>query len=180
MYYCTGMPIWKGKDVRNSIDLILIWIKEAPIYFSNIFISLLGLAYFRPLGCPLKFKIFLAAYWDHWPFFTQTWVSLNQLNTEKSRRSGSIGSPHRTKTCPRKVRLLGGHNKKRYDLETPPKVSQVKVDQIQKINISFYSCGLFIINHLHILGWKVFKFGHCIIILKQTYPLGDVTVHQQF
>ncbi len=33
--------------------------KEAPIYFSNIFISLLGLAYFTPSGCPLKFKIFL-------------------------------------------------------------------------------------------------------------------------
>ena len=35
--------------------------KEAPIYFWNIFISFLGLAYFRPLGFPLKFKIFLAA-----------------------------------------------------------------------------------------------------------------------
>ncbi len=34
--------------------------KEAPIYFSNIFISFLGLAYFTPLGCPVKFKIFLA------------------------------------------------------------------------------------------------------------------------
>ncbi len=34
--------------------------KEAPIYFSNIFISFLGLAYFTPLGCPVKFKNFLA------------------------------------------------------------------------------------------------------------------------
>ncbi len=29
-------------------------VKEAPIYFSNIFISFLGLAYFTPLGCPLR------------------------------------------------------------------------------------------------------------------------------
>ncbi len=29
--------------------------KEAPIYFSNIFISFLGLAYFTPLGCQLNF-----------------------------------------------------------------------------------------------------------------------------
>ncbi len=34
--------------------------KEAPIYFSNIFISFLGLAYFTPLGCPLRFKFFWA------------------------------------------------------------------------------------------------------------------------
>ena len=39
-----------------------------------------------------------------------TWASLNQLNTEKSRRTGFIGSPRRTKTCPNEVRLLGGHN----------------------------------------------------------------------
>ncbi len=32
--------------------------KEAPISFSNIFNSLLGLAYFTPLGCPVKFKFF--------------------------------------------------------------------------------------------------------------------------
>ena len=28
---------------------------EAPIYFSNIFISFLGLAYYTPLGCSLRF-----------------------------------------------------------------------------------------------------------------------------
>ena len=32
--------------------------KEAPIYFPNIFISFLGLAYFTPLGCLLKFNFF--------------------------------------------------------------------------------------------------------------------------
>ena len=31
--------------------------KEAPIYFSNIFISFLGLAYFSPLWCSLRFEI---------------------------------------------------------------------------------------------------------------------------
>ncbi len=34
--------------------------KEAPIYFSNIFISFWGLAYFTPLGCPLRLKKFWA------------------------------------------------------------------------------------------------------------------------
>ncbi len=33
---------------------------------------------------------------------------------------------------------------KRYELETSPKVAQFKVNQIQKINIWFYSCGLFL------------------------------------
>ncbi len=32
--------------------------KKGPIYFSNIFISCLGLAYFSPLGWPLRFKFF--------------------------------------------------------------------------------------------------------------------------
>ncbi len=30
--------------------------KKAPIYFSNIFISFLGLAYFTPLECWLRFS----------------------------------------------------------------------------------------------------------------------------
>ena len=34
---------------------------------------------------------------------------------------------------------------KRYDLDTSPKVGQFKVNQSQKINIWFYSCGLFCI-----------------------------------
>ena len=33
-------------------------LKEAPIYFSNIFISFLGLAYYTPLGCSLRFNFF--------------------------------------------------------------------------------------------------------------------------
>ena len=35
--------------------------KEAQIHFSNISISFLGLAYFTPLGCPLRFNFFLGS-----------------------------------------------------------------------------------------------------------------------
>ncbi len=38
--------------------VIIVYYKEAPIYFSNIIISPLGLAYFTPLWCPLKLKFF--------------------------------------------------------------------------------------------------------------------------
>ena len=39
---------------RNSMTKFK---EEAPIYFSNIFISFLGPAYYTPLGCSLRFKI---------------------------------------------------------------------------------------------------------------------------
>ncbi len=47
---------------KANLTISIVWdIKEAPIYFSNIFISLLDLVYFTPLGCPpLKFKFVLA------------------------------------------------------------------------------------------------------------------------
>ena len=51
--------------------------KEAPIYFSNIFISFLGLAYFTPLWCLLKLFFWLFG--------------------------GTIGSPHDTKTSYGKI-----------------------------------------------------------------------------
>ncbi len=40
--------------IQNTIIILIIitiYCKEAPIYFSNIFFSLLGLAYFPPLEC---------------------------------------------------------------------------------------------------------------------------------
>ena len=42
--------------------------KEAPIYFSNIFISFLGLAYYTPLGCLLRFNFFWQFYRTNDPF----------------------------------------------------------------------------------------------------------------
>ncbi len=47
---------------------------EAQIYFSNIFISLFGLAYFTPLGCPLKFFFWLfSGTIRHWPYWKINW-----------------------------------------------------------------------------------------------------------
>ncbi len=45
---------------NNSNHLDYSYLEEAPIYFLNIFISFLGLAYFTPLGWSLRFKFFLA------------------------------------------------------------------------------------------------------------------------
>ena len=61
-YITTGVkakPLW--------------WYEEAQIYFLNIFISFLGLVYFRPLGWPIQFKFCWAVLQDHWPFCTQKW-----------------------------------------------------------------------------------------------------------
>ena len=47
--------------IQNTIIILIIitiYCKEAPIYFSNIFFSLLGLAYFPPLECSLRFTFF--------------------------------------------------------------------------------------------------------------------------
>ena len=53
-----------GREL-DEVDVHFFWRRvyineEAPIYFSNIFIYFLGLAYFTPLGCPLRFKFFWA------------------------------------------------------------------------------------------------------------------------
>ncbi len=61
---------WADKHLKMTIPEGRSY-KEAPIYFSNIFISFLGLAYFSPLGCPPRFQIFLALFRDHWAFCTQ-------------------------------------------------------------------------------------------------------------
>ncbi len=43
---------------EHEIASIVNYTEEAPIYFSNIFFSLFGLAYFTPLGRPPRLNFF--------------------------------------------------------------------------------------------------------------------------
>ncbi len=98
---------------------------KRPQFIFQIFFSWVWydprLTYF---GWPSKVKLF-------WEVLDWTWVSFG----------------------PSKVKLprvfSGSKLSNRYDLETSPKVGQFKVNQFLKINIWFYSCGLFCLYELH-------------------------------
>ncbi len=107
--------------------------KEAPIYFSNIFF----LSLVRP-----PFDLFMVTF--------QGQTFFERLRAPRSLIvSGKIFVARQGITVNRRPLFHSSSIicQKRYDLETPPNVGQFKVNQIQKINISFYSCGLFIDFH---------------------------------